>query len=67
MLFESIGSRSIAKIDGPEIISRITNLMERQQMKRLRAAERLSLDTERLKIAPKRVCPALARKAKDIK
>jgi DNA-binding response OmpR family regulator/HPt (histidine-containing phosphotransfer) domain-containing protein len=40
---------------GPEIISRITNLMERQQVKRLRAAERLSLDAERLKIAPNRV------------
>jgi DNA-binding response OmpR family regulator len=32
---------------GPEIIARITNLMERQQVKRLRA-------TERLKIAPDR-------------
>ena len=40
---------------GPEIISRITNLMERQQVKRLRAAERLNLDAEGLKIAPDRV------------
>ncbi len=29
---------------GPEIISRITNLMERQQVKKLRAAERLKID-----------------------
>ena len=40
---------------GPEIISRITNLMERQQVKRLRAAERLNFDAEGLKIAPDRV------------
>jgi DNA-binding response OmpR family regulator len=33
---------------GPEIIARITNLMERQQVKRLRAAERI-------KVAPDRV------------
>jgi DNA-binding response OmpR family regulator len=40
---------------GPEIIARITNLMERQQVKRLRAAERLSLDAERLNITPDRI------------
>jgi DNA-binding response OmpR family regulator len=40
---------------GPEIIARITNLMERQQVKRLRSAERLSLDAERRKIAPDRI------------
>lgn len=32
---------------GPEIIARITNLMERQQVKRLRAAERLRVDLNR--------------------
>ena len=32
---------------GPEIIARITNLMERQQVKRLRAAERLRIDLNR--------------------
>jgi DNA-binding response OmpR family regulator/HPt (histidine-containing phosphotransfer) domain-containing protein len=40
---------------GPEIISRITNLMERQQVKKLRSAEWLKLDAERLKIAPDRI------------
>ncbi|AFY92516.1 response regulator [Chamaesiphon minutus] len=39
---------------GPEIIARITNLMERQQVKRLRAAERLNLDREQRKITPDR-------------
>jgi DNA-binding response OmpR family regulator len=42
-------------IVGPEIISRITNLMERQQVKKMRAAQRLSLDAERRKITPDRV------------
>jgi DNA-binding response OmpR family regulator len=32
---------------GPEIIARITNLMERQQVKRLRAAERLKITPDR--------------------
>ncbi len=32
---------------GPEIIARITNLMERQQVKQLRSAERLKIDTTR--------------------
>lgn len=40
---------------GPEIIARITNLMERQQVKRLRATERINLDAEGLKITPDRV------------
>ena len=36
---------------GPEIIARITNLMERQQVKRLRATERLRVDLNRTEFA----------------
>jgi DNA-binding response OmpR family regulator len=35
---------------GPEIISRITNLMERQQVKQLRSAERLKVDLARTEL-----------------
>jgi DNA-binding response OmpR family regulator/HPt (histidine-containing phosphotransfer) domain-containing protein len=36
---------------GPEIIARITNLMERQQVKRLRAAERIRVDPARTELS----------------
>jgi DNA-binding response OmpR family regulator len=36
---------------GPEIIARITNLMERQQVKKLRAAERLKVTSDRAKFS----------------
>jgi DNA-binding response OmpR family regulator/HPt (histidine-containing phosphotransfer) domain-containing protein len=36
---------------GPEIISRITNLMERQQVKKLRVAERIRVDPDRIKLS----------------
>jgi DNA-binding response OmpR family regulator/HPt (histidine-containing phosphotransfer) domain-containing protein len=36
---------------GPEIIARITNLMERQQVKQLMAAERIRVDPDRTELA----------------
>lgn len=36
---------------GPEIIARITNLMERQQIKRLRATERLRVDPDQTELS----------------
>jgi DNA-binding response OmpR family regulator/HPt (histidine-containing phosphotransfer) domain-containing protein len=36
---------------GPEIIARITNLMERQQVKKLRAAERLNITRDRVEFS----------------
>ncbi len=36
---------------GPEIIARITNLMERQQLQRLKSAQWQRIDAERLKLA----------------
>ncbi|WP_310481101.1 response regulator [Chamaesiphon sp. VAR_48_metabat_403] len=38
---------------GPEIIARITNLMERQQVQRLKAAQWQRIDAERVKLATK--------------
>ena len=38
---------------GPEIIARITNLMERQQVQRLKAAQWQRIDAERGKLATK--------------
>jgi DNA-binding response OmpR family regulator len=48
----AIGADDFVKkpVVGPEIIARITNLMERQQVKQLRAAERLRVDPERLDV-----------------
>ena len=44
---------------GPEIIARITNLMERQQVKRLRAAERLRVDLNRTELGHNEIQSAL--------
>jgi DNA-binding response OmpR family regulator len=38
---------------GPEIIARITNLMERQQVQRLKSAQWQRIDAERMKLATK--------------
>jgi DNA-binding response OmpR family regulator len=49
----AIGADDFVKkpVVGPEIIARITNLMERQQVKQLRAAERLRVAPERIDVA----------------
>jgi DNA-binding response OmpR family regulator len=44
---------------GPEIISRITNLMERQQVKRLRADEQLRVDPARTELCHTEIRSAL--------